>query len=161
MYKLACILLAAVLAAPASATINSTSKESTSKAVEAGSSFFEQKKRIEEALGDGKSYSEIKAADRDQVVAALQRISAALTKAGTVEALGAKEKADVFNDQELVNNLLTQAGEDSRLVCSRGKKVGSHRVTTRCTTVAQRRRDAEESQKALRDNQGIKLPPPG
>lgn len=159
MYKIAFMLLVALLAGPLSATINSTTKESTAKSVEAGSSFFEQKKRIEEALADGETYSEIKARDRDQVVAALQRISAALTKAGTVEALGDKEKAEVFNDQELVNNLLTQAGEDSRLVCRREKKVGSHRVTTQCTTVGQRRRDAEESQKALRDNQGIKLPP--
>lgn len=159
MYKIAFMLIVAILAGPARATINSPTKEPSAKAIEAGSSFFEQKKKIEEALADGETYSEIKARDREQVSTALQRIATALTSAGTVEALDDKEKADVFNDQELVNNILTQAGEDSRLVCRREKRVGSHRVTTQCTTVGQRRREAEESQKALRDNQGIKLPP--
>lgn len=163
MYKLAFMLFVAISAGPASAAVgssmNNPSKGVSGKTIEAGSAFFEQQKKIEEKLADGESYSEIKDRDREQVQGALKRIASALTRAGTVDALDEKEKAAVFNDQELINNILTQAGEDSRLVCRREKRVGSHRVTTQCTTVGQRRREADESQKALRDNQGIKLPP--
>ena len=66
-----------------------------------------------------------------------------------------RTRLEVFNEQELVNTLLTEAREDSRQVCTREKKVGSHRTTTMCKTVAERRRDMEQSQGALRTNMRV------
>ena len=72
-----------------------------------------------------------------------------------MEGLNAQQKADVFNDQERINTLLTKALEDSRLVCRRERKVGSHRMITECMTVAERRQAYESAQKAMRD---VKVP---
>jgi hypothetical protein len=55
----------------------------------------------------------------------------------------------VFNDQEVVNTLLTQARADSRLVCDRSRPTGSHRRQTKCQTVAERRRRMESDQDHL------------
>ncbi|MFT3667325.1 MAG: hypothetical protein QM795_01735 [Pseudoxanthomonas sp.] len=114
--------------------------------------FEQQKDKILAELGDGKTYVEITQQERLEVRDALVRISDSLQKAGGVDQLSADDKARVFNDQELINSILTRAGEDSRLVCTREKKVGSHRATTQCQTVAQRRRMREESQNEMSKN---------
>lgn len=162
MLKVVLMLLAVFAAASSGATNRASSSKAVDKqAVDMNSPFEEQKKSIEADLADGETYSELSRNDRDRVRTALQRISSALASTGGVDALTDGKKAEVFNDQELVNNLLTEAGEDSRLVCTREKKVGSHRTTTRCETVAQRRRAADESQKAMRENQRVMMPRPG
>lgn len=114
--------------------------------------FEKQKEKILADLGEGKTYAEISQSDRIEVRNALNRIGDSLQRAGGVDQLSPEDKVKVINDQELVNTILTRAGEDSRLVCSREKKVGSHRATTQCHTVAQRRRMREESQQELSKN---------
>lgn len=118
-------------------------------------SFMQQKERIERDLGDGETYAEISSQDRATVREALNRIAGKLDMAGGVESLTGQQKADVFNDQEKINTILTKASEDSRLVCRRERKVGSHREITECLTVAERRRNYENAQKTMRD---VKVP---
>lgn len=115
-------------------------------------SFQEQRRSVERDLADGETYSEISQDKRRDVRAALDRIEDRLERAGSVAALSERDKAELFNDQEVVNTILTQAGEDSRMVCERTKKVGSHRTHTICETVAERRRKHEQTQDALRKN---------
>ena len=161
MYKIASVLLLSFLASTmAHASIDSSARKSSSKpSVDVEASFAEQRKLIEADLADGETYAEIGAKDRELVRAALERISDALAASGGVTRLSETEKAAVINDQELVNNILTRAGDDSRLVCVREKKVGSNRVTTQCSTVAQRRRASEETRQALQDGQRVLLRP--
>lgn len=162
MYKVVLASLLVLFTSAAHATIDSSSKKTPGKQpVDVSLSFENQKRAIETELANGETYSEIASKDRETVNEALRRISGALAGHDGVAGLSDAEKSAVFNDQELINNILTQANADSRLVCVREKKVGSHRTTTQCATVADRRRAAEESQKALRDNQGLKLPPVG
>jgi hypothetical protein len=162
MYRIVFVSLLILFASTAHATIDSSSRKASGKQpVDVSLSFEDQKRAIETDLADGETYSEIERKDRETVTGALQRISSALANHSGVAGLSDAEKAAVFNDQELINNILTRANEDSRLVCVREKKVGSHRTTTQCATVADRRRASEESQKALRDNQGLKMPPVG
>jgi hypothetical protein len=123
----------------------------------AAGAFTEQRKAIEADLADGETYSEIGSEDRATVNHALDRIAALFQTHGSVESLSWEDRTQMFNDQEQINNILTKAGEDSRLVCRREKKVGSHRVTTQCTTVANRRRAMEDSQNVLRENRRIIL----
>lgn len=156
MYRFAFFIL---LSLAASTAFAATKKSAA--AIDLNASFAQQKAQIERELGDGETYVEISSKDRATVRDALERIASKLDKAGGVEGLSGQQKADVFNDQEKVNTILTKASEDSRQVCSREKKVGSHRTTTQCTTVGQKRRDSEESLKAVRDSMGIKLPPAG
>ena len=111
--------------------------------------FAQQRAKIESALGDGKTYAEIAPADREKVQAALGRIQAELDKVGDATRLSEADRVKVFNDQEVVNTILTQAADDSRVSCRRETQVGSHRAVTHCTTVAERRRRAEATQQDL------------
>lgn len=156
MYKLILSGLFLVAAAsPASAMMASATMNGTSSdAVNVNGSFADQRQAIEKKLADGKTYSEISGNERSLVKEALARISTAL-ESGGIEALSDTQKAVVFNDQETINNILTKAGEDSRLVCERVEKVGSHRKTTVCLTVAERRRVRESSESTLRRVQSI------
>jgi len=113
-------------------------------------SFAEQKARIEAALADGKSYAEIDSMQRKEVTGALNRIARLLESAGA-DGLNKRQKIRIFNDQELINTILTRAGEDSQLICRRDKPVGSHFATDVCETVAERRRLREASQQVKRN----------
>src|SRR3546814_2693632 len=84
--------------------------------------FAAQRTQILEELGDGETYSEIKSADLEKVKSALARISATLEQSGGVARLGEEQKVAVFNDKELLKNILTEAGENSRLACTRVKR---------------------------------------
>lgn len=111
--------------------------------------FATQQQKIMTALDDGESYSEISKADREKVVEALSRIGSALQTGGGVNGLNADQKVAVFNDQEQVNTILTEAGDDSRLICRRAATTGSHRTTTQCMTVAERNRAAEHARQTM------------
>lgn len=113
--------------------------------------FRRTARKDRQRAGEWRTYSEISSADRAKVKDALNRIESQLELSGGVEGLSAEQKANVFNDQELINTLLTKASDDSRLVCRREKKVGSHRPITECMTVAERHRAYENAQKAMRD----------
>lgn len=152
MFRLAFIsLLLALAGGPAFAATTRASVDV------ADGAFAEQRKAIEADLADGETYSEIGLEDRATVNQALNRIAGLFQTYGSVERLSWEDRTQMFNDQEQINNILTKAGEDSRLVCRREKKVGSHRVTTQCSTVANRRRAMEDSQNVLRDNRRIIL----
>src|SRR3546814_7420327 len=103
---------------------------------------------IREAMDDG-TYGEIGPADRREVLAALARIRTALGPSGDASRLNERRKLRVFNDQELINNILTSADEDSRLVCRREKKTGTHMASNQCMTVAERQRAADHARETL------------
>ncbi|HST45949.1 MAG TPA: hypothetical protein VLK29_12090 [Luteimonas sp.] len=115
--------------------------------------FAEQRAQIEADLADGKTYSELSSGDRSTVRESLERIAQYLGGVDSVEQLTDDNKARVFNDQEVINNILTQAAADSRVVCTRETKTGSNRRVTTCQTVAERNRRRELDQENLRDVQ--------
>ncbi len=131
--------------------LGAVSAHAENRGLDATSDFGAQKQQIEQALQDGKLYSEIVPVDREAVRGALARIAALLSKAGDVSHLDAEQKVAVFNDQERINTLLSKAASDSRLVCKREVKTGSHRATTQCMTVAERERAREHAQDELRN----------
>lgn len=149
MYKVVLGSMLALAAVTAHAKIDSGSDGAPTKLNLSGS-FEEQRTAILKDLDGGKVYSEITPKERGDVKDALNRISGALQAPSGVNGLTEEDKARVFNDQELVNSILTRAGEDSRLVCTREKKTGSHRPTTQCLTVAERRRMADSGQDLMR-----------
>ncbi|MFD1041592.1 hypothetical protein [Pseudoxanthomonas kaohsiungensis] len=160
MYKL--LMLSVLALAPLAANANIPSDGSAfspEKGLDLSGSFEAQRDAIITALADGKTYAEISVQDRQKVTGSLNRISGLLGDAQSVDQLPQATKVEVFNEQELINTVLTQAREDSRLVCTREKKVGSHRTTNTCKTVAERRRDQEESQNALRRNMRVACVP--
>lgn len=154
MLKVFLFVLATVVAPFALAADEGATPE-----LDVSASFAEQHERIRAELADGETFSEITPEQQAEVQAALQRIEATLGKATTVAELTAQERAELMNDQEVVNTILTAAREDSRLVCKREKKVGSHRATTQCFTVAERRETRERSQSELQRGQRTMLRP--
>jgi hypothetical protein len=159
MYKLLLVSLLGLLPLAAGASVPSQEAGfSPDKGLDLGGAFEAQRQAIVGALGDGKTYSEISAADRRQVTESLDRISGLLGDARSVDQLPEAKRVEIFNEQEKVNTLLTHAHDDSRLVCTREKKVGSHRATNNCMTVAERRRAREQTENAMINNRGYKLP---
>ncbi|MBN8802241.1 MAG: hypothetical protein ABS96_24985 [Lysobacteraceae bacterium SCN 69-123] len=141
------LLFAALIAFPVMSAIAAPVAE---KPLMEGKPYAEQRLRIMNDLQGGEVYSEISAENRMRVVDALGRIDALLGKGGHAS-LPDKDKIEVFNDQDLVNTLLTQAREDSRLVCRRERPVGSNRPQNICITVAARRQARENGADTLRD----------
>ncbi|MCK7595586.1 hypothetical protein [Pseudomarimonas salicorniae] len=115
--------------------------------------FAEQRDTILESLHD-ETYTELTDENRSAVLAALARMEARLSGVSRFEDMDKRDQTAVFNDQELINNLLTQAAADSRLICKREKFVGSNRTTNVCLTVGERRRLAEAAQDQMRGLQG-------
>ena len=141
------LLFAALIAFPVMSAIAAPVVE---KPLMEGKPYAEQRLRIMNDLQGGEVYSEISAENRMRVVDALGRIDALLGKGGHAS-LPDKDKIEVFNDQDLINTLLTQAREDSRLVCRRERPVGSNRPQNICITVAARRQARENGADTLRD----------
>lgn len=147
-----CVVLLGALASTAAASSNADSK------LDLRIAFDGQRNLILSALQDGETYSEIKPEDKRQVRASLDRIADLLAGSATADSLSEADKVKVFNEQELVNTILTRARADSRVVCTRERRVGSHRTTNVCYTVAERRRMHEETHNALIDNRRVQLP---
>lgn len=159
MYKLVLTsLVLFILAGNAEATMGSSGRKGQENAaLDATGSFSEQRKAIEARLANGETYSEINQRDRAAVREALERMSALLEQPGGIAALSEEQKVRVFNDQELVNGILTQAAEDSRLICRREKQIGSNRPITQCMTALQRQRQMEEARKSMTQSQRSQL----
>ena len=64
----------------------------------------------------------------------------------------------MFNAQEEINQILTMAEADSRVVCSSESKTGSRRKVTTCETVAKRNARRDLDQDTLRRNQRGQMP---
>ena len=120
---------------------------------EQGKPLIEQVQRIEAQLNDGETYSELVPEQRSEVRAALSRLRSVAEQYPSHESVPEKVKADVFNDQDRVNVILTKAREDSRQVCTREKTVGSNFPVTRCMTVAERQRAKDRGQNLMQDAQ--------
>lgn len=150
------IVLGVLLAASSAthAKIDSlSSKEDAHSVLDVRSPFDVQQQQILNDLAGGQKYGEISPADSAKVKEALSRMSSQLGRAnGSVDGLSADQRVAVLNDQELINAILTHAGEESRLICKRERPVGTRRPTTHCITVAERRRHQEEARNELDKN---------
>lgn len=121
-----------------------------SKPLQEGQPFAQQRDRILADLSAGKIYNEIKPRDRAKVLDALKRIGLVLDPESG-KRVTEPDRLQAFNDQELVNEILTQAKDDSRLICRRERLVGSNRPQNICISVAQRREARENGVEAMRN----------
>jgi hypothetical protein len=121
-------------------------------------SFAAQARAIEKTLSDGKTYAEMSRAERDEVRSILGRMANRLEGVQTVEELSENDRLELFNDQERVNAMLVKGYADSRLVCDKQGRTGTHFRETRCQTVAERRRRSEIDQNNMRAVQRSPVP---
>ncbi|HAI48050.1 hypothetical protein D3C87_305410 [compost metagenome] len=116
--------------------------------------------RVKAAL-NSESYSEISQDDKGRVQQALGRIQQKMEGHTLSSELSPEDRTAVFNDQELVNTVMTKAKEDSRLVCRRERSTGSNMQQSVCTTVAQRRRATDNGRALLNEHQQFNNLNPG
>lgn len=123
-------------------------------ALDATAPVAEQIDAIEKAMRSD-NYSEISLEQKSEVQQALGRIRLKMGDHQRVEELSPQARVEIFNDQERVNTILTQAHADSRMVCRRERSTGSNMPQRVCMTVAQRREALEAAHKTMRDSQSI------
>lgn len=120
--------------------------------------FVAQKAAITDQLKDGKTFNEITSENRREVLNALDRMEAILAGKNSVDDLNPQQRTELFNHQEVVNVLLTNAERDSRVLCDRRQTLGSHMRKTQCESVAERRARHEAARNLLeRTNRGQQL----
>lgn len=123
--------------------------------------FLENKATVEKELRSGDLYREIEKADKERVLSALDRMAEQLEGVTRLDQLSPEQRTALFNDQELVNTLLTAARDESRLVCERRGTVGTRFKTTHCETVKQRRERARAAQDMVRQYMRPTMKNPG
>lgn len=113
-------------------------------------SFAAQVRAIKKSLADGKTYAEMSRVERGEVHSLLDRMADRLEGVDSVDELSEQSRLDLFNEQERVNAMLVKGYADSRVVCAKRGRTGSHMRENNCQTVAERRRRAEEDQENMR-----------
>lgn len=111
--------------------------------------FSDQRAAVEAEMKEGGRFAEITDDARRQVAEAFDRMETVLEGKATMKDLRQDDRVALINDQELINVLLTQAKIDSRQVCKREKRVGSHRLTSTCRTAAEWKRASEQSREDI------------
>ncbi len=94
-------------------------------------------------IKDDIMYNEIAYKDVKLVKQALVLMSSTLEGIDDVSELTEDQRAGLFNNQGLVNTILTMAENDSRMVCRRRGTLGTHFKTTTCETIRDRRERQE------------------
>ncbi len=98
-------------------------------------------------------YKEISPTDQETVLKTLERMENRWQKADADGKLNANDVVEMANDQEVISTILNHAAADSRLVCSREVPMGTLISKNVCRTIAQMKREQNDSQEALRLNQ--------
>ncbi len=119
--------------------------------------FTAMKSQIGKDLADGKRFKEIKADDEKTLMTTLEKMDVRWQHAEDLAHLNPEDRVAMANDQEVVTGIVNKASADSRVVCERIEPVGSHMPQNVCKTAAQRRREQEKSQDAMRDAQDRNL----
>ena len=111
--------------------------------------FEKEKATILQDIKGGMIYSEIKHSDAKMVRDALDRMSTTLAGVHNAAQLDQERLVTLYNEQTLVNTILTMAENDSRTVCRRRSRLGTNFKTTTCETVAERRVRQEADRLAI------------
>lgn len=113
--------------------------------------FEEQKATILKDIKDDTIYDEIEYSDVKLVKGALENMTITLSGVTDVTELSDDSKAELFNNQEIVNTILTMAENDSRMVCRRRGTLGTNFKTTTCESMKDRR-ERQEADRIAIDN---------
>lgn len=125
------------------------------------SGFDQQRNAIVDGFASGERYAEIDAEQKVKVLAALDRMQQILGPSTTIEQLAPEAKVALYNDQEIVNTILTDAQEASREVCKRNRTVNSRLKASECHTVAEWERRRERARDLAEKNKRYVTKPAG
>jgi hypothetical protein len=101
---------------------------------------------VRKEMEPGGRYEYVKPKERATIEQALAEMDALFAATGGVEHMKQDDKVKLFNDQEVVNSILTRRDKD-RVICEDKPKLGSHVRTTSCHTYGQ----AEDARRGSKD----------
>lgn len=139
-------LLAAALVLAASASLAEPKIESVPMDP---AEFVALRADIEAEIRQSEAFRELDLNERKEVTRALDRMQDVLSTVTSIDDLDPPVRTQLFNDQELVNHVLTKAQADDKVICQRTRRVGSNLYTNTCLTVGQRRRSQESVEQEM------------
>ncbi|MEO7432414.1 MAG: hypothetical protein ABIR62_10360 [Dokdonella sp.] len=98
--------------------------------------FSQLAENVRKEMADGGRYEFVKPEERDKVEKGLAGIAALFRQKGSVDKMSEPEKVELFNNQEVVNAILTRR-DSERVICENRAPVGSHIPKTSCYTYGQ------------------------
>lgn len=110
---------------------------------------------VHQQMQAGGRYEFVSHTDRDKLDASFADMQSLFDKYGTVQQMDQPSQVQLFNDQEVVNAILTH-NDDKRLVCESVSPIGSHIPRTTCRTY----REVEMERRSAQDFQQQRLQTP-
>jgi hypothetical protein len=104
---------------------------------------------VREAMKPGGRYEYVKPAERSTIEQKLSQMDALFKQSPNVAEMSQQTKIDLFNDQEVVNSILTQR-DSERVICTKAAPIGSHIPITTCHTYGQEQ-DAHNNSEKVKD----------
>jgi len=104
---------------------------------------------VRKEMEPGGRYEYVKPKERTSIEQSLAEMEALFKASGGVEHMKQDDKVKLFNDQEVVNSILTRRDKD-RVICEDKPKLGSHVRSTNCHTYGQQE-DARRGSKEQMD----------
>jgi hypothetical protein len=127
------VLLAVIAVSPVGAkenyhekTVNADTKEK----------FVEIATNVRQEMEGGGRYEYVKVDERKTIDQKLTEMETLFNENGTVQSMKQDTKVKLFNDQEIVNSILTRRDRD-RVICKNEAPLGSHIPVTTCHTYGQ------------------------
>ena len=103
---------------------------------------------VREAMKPGGRYEYVKPAERATIEQKLSMMDALFKQSATVSNMSKQTKIKLFNDQEVVNSILTQRDSD-RVICKKEAPIGSHIPITTCHSYGQEQ-DAHKNSETVK-----------
>ena len=141
------IALSMAVLTPCSAKENYHEKQVNADTKEA---FADISQNVRREMDHGGKYEFVPADERAKIDKSFGEMTALFDQYGTVSAMNQDAKVKLFNDQEIVNSILTKRDRD-RVICTNQAPIGSHIRQTTCHTYAQEVQAHQETQKQMSD----------
>ena len=104
---------------------------------------------VREGMKPGGRYEYVKPAERSTIDQKLSEMDALFKQSATVADMSQQTKIELFNDQEVVNSILTQR-DSERVICTKTAPIGSHIPITTCHTYGQEQ-DAHKNSETVKN----------
>lgn len=111
--------------------------------------FRASKEKIESDIDTPGVYPHLDDEQRAEVRASLEKIMAVLEEHGASDKLDGLQKVELVNNQEIVNQILTNRPVSSRHVCRYERPTGTRRMMVRCQTLAEIEQTREAAKGAM------------
>lgn len=110
--------------------------------------FVDVVQSTQREMGPGGKYEFVQPKERVQIDKSFDEMTKLFDEYGTVAAMTQDAKVRLFNNQEIVNSILTKRDRD-RVICTNQAPIGSHIPVTTCHTYAQEVEAHEGTKKQL------------